>query len=173
MHHILEWEGRKLGIIGLVEREWLDTGDTALSNTTKYSLSTTPVSSLDRDHLDYTDYADAASMLAEELKKKGEDDDFTDDDGDDGDDGDDMAGCEYIIAVTHMRTDNDVRLAEKVPEVNLILGGHSQVYEKRKVRIMCAISYTTAVPEGGEWKMLPVIRLTCVFKSNLLFGLLQ
>jgi len=95
VHHILEWEGRKLGIIGLVEREWLDT-----------------VSSLDRDHLDYTDYADAASMLAEELKKK---------------------GCEYIIAVTHMRTDNDVRLAEKVPEVNLILGGHSQVYEKRKV----------------------------------------
>ena len=77
MHHILEWEGRKLGIIGLVEREWLDTGDTALSNTTKYSLSTTPVSSLDRDHLDYTDYADAASMLAEELKKKGEDDVMT------------------------------------------------------------------------------------------------
>ena len=27
VHHILEWEGRKLGIIGLVEREWLDTGD--------------------------------------------------------------------------------------------------------------------------------------------------
>ena len=50
----------------------------------------------------------------------------------DDDDGD-VAGCEYIIAVTHMRTDNDVRLAEKVPEVNLILGGHSQVYEKRKV----------------------------------------
>ena len=129
MHHILEWEGRKLGIIGLVEREWLDTGAHALSNTTKYSLSTTPVSSLDRDHLDYTDYADAASMLAEELKKKGEDDDVIDDDDDDDDD----EGCEYIIAVTHMRTDNDVRLAEKVPEVNLILGGHSQVYEKRKV----------------------------------------
>ena len=32
-----------------------------------------------------------------------------------------------------MRTDNDVRLAEKVPEINLILGGHSLVYEKRKV----------------------------------------
>ena len=86
MHHILEWEGRKLGIIGLVEREWLDTGAHALSNTTEYSLSTTPVSSLDRDHLDYTDYADAASMLAEELKKKGEDDDVIDDDDDDDDD---------------------------------------------------------------------------------------
>ena len=139
MHHILEWEGRKLGIIGLVEREWLDTGAHALSNTNKYSLSTTPVSSLDRDHLDYTDYADAASMLAEELKKKGEDDDVIDDDDDDGDD-DYVAGCEYIIAVTHMRTDNDVRLAEKVPEVNLILGGHSQVYEKRKVCV-CMYKY--------------------------------
>merc|ERR1719471_2113332 len=32
-----------------------------------------------------------------------------------------------------MRTDNDVRLAEKVPEIGLILGGHSLVYEKRKV----------------------------------------
>jgi len=95
VHHTIEWEGRKLGIIGLVEREWLDT-----------------VSTLDKEHLDYTDYIDAASMLATELKRK---------------------GCEYIIAVTHMRTDNDVRLAEKVPEINLILGGHSLVYEKRKV----------------------------------------
>lgn len=43
------------------------------------------------------------------------------------------SGCEYVIALTHMRTDNDVRLAEKVPEVNMILGGHSLVYEKRKV----------------------------------------
>ena len=42
-------------------------------------------------------------------------------------------GCEYVLALTHMRTDNDVRLAEKVPEVNMILGGHSLVYEKRKV----------------------------------------
>ena len=33
-----------------------------------------------------------------------------------------------------MRTDNDVRLAEKVPEIDLILGGHNLVYEKRKVR---------------------------------------
>ena len=40
------------GLIGLVEREWLDT-----------------VAVLDKDHIDYTDYVDAASMLAEELKK--------------------------------------------------------------------------------------------------------
>lgn len=96
VYHIVEHCGRKIGLIGLVEREWLDT-----------------VSVLDKDHIDYTDYVDAASMLAEELKKN--------------------KGCEYVIALTHMRTDNDVRLAEKVPEVNMILGGHSLVYEKRKV----------------------------------------
>ena len=39
-----------------------------------------------------------------------------------------------MVALTHMRTDNDVRLAEKVPEIDLILGGHNLVYEKRKVR---------------------------------------
>ena len=43
------------------------------------------------------------------------------------------SGCEFVVALTHMRTDNDVRLAEKVPEIDLILGGHNLVYEKRKV----------------------------------------
>ena len=43
-------------------------------------------------------------------------------------------GCEFVVALTHMRTDNDVRLAEKVPEIDLILGGHNLVYEKRKVK---------------------------------------
>ena len=60
----------------------------------------------------YTDYVDAGSMLAQELKHK---------------------GCEYVIALTHMRTPNDIRLAENVPEIDLILGGHDHVYEKRKV----------------------------------------
>ena len=44
-------------------------------------------------------------------------------------------GCEYVIALTHMRTPNDIRLAENVPELDLILGGHDHVYEKRKVQL--------------------------------------
>ena len=40
-----------------------------------------------------------------------------------------------MIALTHMRTPNDIRLAENVPEVDLILGGHDHVYEKKKVCI--------------------------------------
>ena len=52
--HTLDWQGRKIGVIGLVEKEWLET-----------------VTSIDQDHIDYTDFVDAASLLAEDLKRKG------------------------------------------------------------------------------------------------------
>jgi len=93
--HILEWEGRKIGLIGLVERDWLES-----------------VSVLDMDNIDFTDFVDAASLLVDELKRK---------------------GCEFVVALTHMSNESDERLAEKVPEIGIILGGHSQTYEKRKV----------------------------------------
>ena len=54
VHHTIDHCGRKIGLIGLVEREWLET-----------------LSNIDFDEIDYTDYVDAASMLATELKKKG------------------------------------------------------------------------------------------------------
>lgn len=38
-----------------------------------------------------------------------------------------------IIALTHMRVPNDVRLAEGVPELHIVLGGHDHHYEKRMV----------------------------------------
>lgn len=42
-------------------------------------------------------------------------------------------GCDYVIALTHMRTPNDIRLAENVDEIDLILGGHDHVYEINEV----------------------------------------
>ena len=59
VHHIIEWGGRKIGLIGLVEREWLDT-----------------LATINPEEVDYTDYVDAGSMLATELKKKGERDKY-------------------------------------------------------------------------------------------------
>ena len=55
-----------------------------------------------------------------------------------------------MIALTHMRTPNDIRLAENVPEVDLILGGHDHVYEKTKVndKSLCK-PFTRYIP--GEW----------------------
>ena len=55
MYHIIEWEGRKIGIIGIVEKEWLDT-----------------LATINPEEVTYTDYVDAASMLAIELKEKGD-----------------------------------------------------------------------------------------------------
>lgn len=34
-----------------------------------------------------------------------------------------------MIALTHMRTPNDVKLAEQCEEIDLILGGHDHVFE--------------------------------------------
>ncbi len=41
----------------------------------------------------------------------------------------DIQGCKIVIALTHMRTPNDIRLAKEVDEIDLILGGHDHVSE--------------------------------------------
>ena len=63
------------------------------------------------------------------------------------------SGCEFVVALTHMRTDNDVRLAEKVPEIDLILGGHNLVYEKRKV------NGTYILKSGSDFRQFSTISL--------------
>ena len=70
------------------------------------------LATINPEEVTYTDYVEAGKMLAWELRDK---------------------GCEYIIALTHMRTPNDIRLAENVDEIDLILGGHDHVYEKKMV----------------------------------------
>lgn len=46
-----------------------------------------------------------------------------------------LQGCDYVIALTHMRTPNDVKLAENCNNIDLILGGHDHVYEVNKVTL--------------------------------------
>ena len=41
-------------------------------------------------------------------------------------------GCDFIIALTHMRVPNDLLLAENVRGVDLILGGHDHDYSVRR-----------------------------------------
>jgi 5'-nucleotidase len=62
---------------------------------------------LDLDELIYEDYVLAANRLSLELRT--------------------VYKCDYIIALTHMRTYNDVRLAEESQDIDLILGGHDHV----------------------------------------------
>ncbi len=48
-----------------------------------------------------------------------------------------VQGCDLIVALTHMRVPNDLRLAREVPELHMILGGHDHHYEKRMVSFCC------------------------------------
>ncbi|KAI4468300.1 nucleotidase-related [Holotrichia oblita] len=89
--HVVEWAGKTIGLVGLVEREWLDT-----------------LATINPDELTFLDYAEAGNKLAKQLKEE---------------------GCDYVIALTHMRTPNDKKLAEQCDEIDLILGGHDHVYE--------------------------------------------
>ena len=38
-----------------------------------------------------------------------------------------------IIALTHMRVPNDLRLAREVPELHMVLGGHDHQYYTENV----------------------------------------
>ena len=94
--HILEKYGKKLGIIGLVEEDWLAT-----------------LSTIDNEDVTYLDFVAEGRKLAKYLKEK------------------EKVDC--VIALTHMRSPNDCRLAENVDEIDLILGGHDHDYEVKKV----------------------------------------
>lgn len=92
---VATWHGRKIGIIGLVEREWLVT-----------------LSTIDPEDVDYTDFIEKAEELVKQLREE--------------------EGCEYIIALTHMRVPNDMKLLESSVDLNLVLGGHDHHYETKE-----------------------------------------
>lgn len=71
------------------------------------------LASIDPGHVTYTDYVDCGRVLARHLKH--------------------VKGCNVVIALTHMRTPNDERLAHQVEEIDLILGGHDHVSEFKQV----------------------------------------
>lgn len=87
---IATWNCVKIGLMGLVEEDWLDTLPT-----------------INKSNLNYIDYVQVANQLSAELKAE---------------------GAELIIALTHMKWINDVRLAENAGGIDLILGGHDHDY---------------------------------------------
>ncbi|XP_035221004.1 trifunctional nucleotide phosphoesterase protein YfkN-like isoform X2 [Stegodyphus dumicola] len=103
---VLENKGKRFGIIGLVEEEWLAT-----------------LSTIEADEVTYIDFVTEGRKLAIQLKEK--------------------ENVDYVIALTHMRTPNDIRLAENVEEIDLILGGHDHVYEVTKINGKCIIKSGT------------------------------
>jgi len=93
--HLLDWHNKRIGLVGLVEREWLDT-----------------LATIDPEEVTFIDFVQAGRSLGKQLKED---------------------GCDYVIALTHMRMPNDIKLAENVDEIDLILGGHDHNYDIREI----------------------------------------
>lgn len=93
--YMLEWQNRKIGLIGLVEEEWIET-----------------LGTLDPEDVTFKDFVVVGTQVAKELKKD---------------------GADVVIALTHMRWPNDIRLAEEAENIDLILGGHDHEYGLKEV----------------------------------------
>lgn len=91
-HHIIERKDKKIGLIGLVENEW---------------LSTLPAC-CDLESIDYRNFVQEGEKWAKYLRTE--------------------QRVDMVIALTHMRWPNDRKLAQMVPEIDLILGGHDHDY---------------------------------------------
>lgn len=114
--HIMNHNGFRVGLMGLVEKEWLDT-----------------IATIDPNEVTFIDYIEAGNRLADDLLKE---------------------GCEVIIALTHMRTPNDLNLAKNCPKLDLILGGHDHVYEIVK------INHLNVIKSGTDFRQFSRITLT-------------
>jgi len=113
--HVITWHGKKLGLIGLIEEEWMAT-----------------LSTVDPEDLEYIDFVTEGRRLARELRAE---------------------GVQFVIALTHMRWPNDVRLAENVEEIDLILGGHDHDFGCRQV------NGKMVVKSGTDFRNYAVITL--------------
>ena len=89
-HMLTSSNGIKIGVIGLGEREWLETINSLPPNLIYKSASAT------------------AKELAPKLRAQ---------------------GADMIVALTHMREPNDIKLAENAGDlIDIILGGHDHFY---------------------------------------------
>lgn len=123
MTHILyHMKTFTIGLIGLVEKEWLDTLPT-----------------IDPKEVTFIDFVKAGNQLAEELRNE---------------------GCEIVIALTHMRTPNDIELAKNCPKIDLILGGHDHVFEAIE------INGTKIIKSGTDFRQFSKITLDRNRDSN-------
>ncbi|KAH0545467.1 hypothetical protein FGG08_000468 [Glutinoglossum americanum] len=106
--------GIKVGVVGLAEREWLDTINSLPPN------------------LIYKSASESALELVPKLREQ---------------------GAEIVVAVTHMREPNDVKLATNKPPgfIDIILGGHDHYYNHQTV------NGTHILRSGSDFKQLSYI----------------
>lgn len=61
--------------------------------------------------------------------------------------------CDLIVALTHMRNEQDRKLAAAVPEIDLILGGHDHVVLHE------LINGVVVIKSGDNFKRLSTIKV--------------
>ncbi|GMH44822.1 hypothetical protein BSKO_12774 [Bryopsis sp. KO-2023] len=88
---MFEWGGIRIGLVGLVESEWLTT-----------------LTTVEEDDVDFLDFVTEGRRIAQELRKE---------------------GAELVIALTHMRAPNDIKLLKNVQEIDIVMGGHDHGYQ--------------------------------------------
>ena len=91
---------------------------------------------LDEEEILYVDFVESGKTMAKYLKGE--------------------LGCDIVIALTHMRVPNDIKLAEEAPEIDLILGGHDHVYEKYFV------NETLMLKSGADFRNFSFLKLSRV-----------
>ncbi|KAJ2439298.1 hypothetical protein IWW46_004510 [Coemansia sp. RSA 2440] len=82
--------GVRVGIMGIVEKEWLDT------------LPCLPPT------FEYHDFVKSARSMAKQMREE--------------------MKCDLVVCLSHMRLNNDVKLADACPDVDLVLSGHDHFY---------------------------------------------
>uniref|UniRef100_A0A8D0LB87 Ecto-5'-nucleotidase n=1 Tax=Sphenodon punctatus TaxID=8508 RepID=A0A8D0LB87_SPHPU len=112
---VVTWNNVKIGLMGLVEEDWLDT-----------------LATINKSNLNYLDYVEVANQISVELKAE---------------------GAELVIAMTHMKWINDIRLAQNTLDIDLILGGHDHDYGIKKV------NGTWIVKSGSDFRNLTKINM--------------
>jgi len=86
--HLMEWNGVKIGLVGLVEEDWLQT-------------------IVNLPSVEFLDFVLEGRRLAAALRSQ---------------------GAQLVIALTHMRMPNAIKLAQEA-EIDLVLNGHDHFYE--------------------------------------------
>ncbi|KAJ2663870.1 hypothetical protein IWW48_001136 [Coemansia sp. RSA 1200] len=94
----------RIGVIGIVEKEWLDT------------LPCLPPT------FEYHDFVESARDMATRLKQGNMEGEVNEEKGN-------GAACDLVICLSHMRLPNDIKLADSCSDViDLVLSGHDHFY---------------------------------------------
>ena len=116
VERVIEWQGMKIGMMGLVEKEWLET-----------------LATIEMDEVIFEDYVTVAKRILAGWAENNP--------------------VDLIVALTHMRVNNDTRLMQEVPEIDLVLGGHDHHYEVKQV------GETTFCKSGTDFREFTVLTI--------------